>query len=59
MTREDWKKYGKHHTDTTRCPYCGKLIAKNEEGVTYTKTKGGLHSFVHDKCAGLKGGSDD
>lgn len=50
MTREDWRKYGKYHDDTTRCPYCGKLITKNEEGVTYAKNRRGTHVFAHDKC---------
>lgn len=59
MTREDWKKYGRYHNAATRCPVCGQPIVKNDEGVTYVKTQRKTHIFVHEKCAGLKGGSND
>lgn len=59
MTAQDWKKYGKHWTDTTRCPFCGKPIIYGDESVTYAKTRRGTHVYAHEKCAGLKGGSHD
>ena len=59
MTSEWWKKVKRYLTPTTRCPFCGKLITANEAGVTYSKTCKGTHVFAHEKCAGLKGGSDD
>lgn len=59
MTTEQWKKYRRYLKTTTTCPVCGKHIYENEPGVTYSKTCRGTHVFAHEKCMGLKGGSDD
>lgn len=56
MTREDWSKYKRHLQPSTTCPVCGKHIEAFDESVTYVKSRTGSHIFIHEKCAGLKGG---
>ena len=60
MTQTEWEKLKKiiqgYPGRITNCPICGGEITEDDkcEGLTYSRTKGGTHVFIHELC--LKGG---
>ncbi len=54
MTQKQWKEVSKYCKKDTTCFLCEKRIQANEEGVTYIKTRMGLHAFIHDVCLKAK-----
>ena len=48
----DWNKYGKYLAPAGRslCPICNESIRQGESGITYSRTRGNTHLFLHIKC---------
>ncbi len=58
MRNDEWNKLKRllPPSGITHCPICQKAIDKcaRAEDITYAKTKGGSHLFIHEECLNSK-----
>jgi hypothetical protein len=52
MTELEWEKYKRFFPERmASCPICNEEITESErKDLTYSKTRGGTHLFIHEKC---------